>query len=241
MHLLLSLPPPWIGASGNPQTLAASAGSSAEPRHQRGRPPRLSTRRCSVCISQKMIWANTMPAAAAAVQFVAARFSSLLLWLKSLNVSPVTSSRPRQREGKRRAGGRTGSWVMTLLLFHCSGVRTDWLSPPPSSSCADTSSDPSDLAAAVTVAAAMAATAATAASRGCSSGRKQGVFASRTPVLLDPLKQKLIHHTQQRKEGTQTQVDSVFISYQRCSFLPRTLSALRMILMIDNTLIPSCD
>lgn len=64
MHLLLSLPSPWIGASGNPQTLAASAGSSAEPQHQLSRPPHISTCQCSVCISQKMIWANTTPAAA---------------------------------------------------------------------------------------------------------------------------------------------------------------------------------
>lgn len=40
-HPLLSLPPPWIGASGSLQTRAVSAGTSAEPQHQCGRPPRL--------------------------------------------------------------------------------------------------------------------------------------------------------------------------------------------------------
>lgn len=100
MHFLLSLLPPWIWASGSLQTLAASAGSSAQPQHQCGRPSCLSTRQCSVCISQKTIWVNTTPAAAAAaVQFVTACFSSLLLWLKRLNLSPVTSSRPRRGPG----------------------------------------------------------------------------------------------------------------------------------------------
>lgn len=127
MHLLLSLPHPWIWASGSLQTLAASAGSSAEPQHQRGRPPRLSTRQCSVCISQKMIWANRTPAAAAAVQFVAARFSSLLLRLQGLNVSPVTSSRPRQRGGP---GPRAESWHFCSSAAPESG-QTDFLHPHP--------------------------------------------------------------------------------------------------------------
>lgn len=116
---------------------------------------------------------------------------------------------------KAKAETGTGSWVMTLLLFHCSGVRTDCLSPRPPSSCADTSSDPSDLGAAVTIAATVTAPAA-AASQGFSSKRKQDVFNSRTPVLLDPLKQELTHHTWQREERTKTHVVSVLRSNQRC-------------------------